>query len=229
MSEKYVHISKASSLVGEDAYMLRAWEDEFEKFLTIKRDEKMARIYSPENIEMLRRIKNLKEAGLDKKTITLMLEAQQMVEKNPPQIKNKEETDEIKKSLAKIVEFIDSKEVENLLQLNLRIKKIEMGIKNTILETNKEHELLLKAQTERNQREFKKINEQLQELTVTSKTERKMYQEEIVNERQLVKEDIESRERKFLSFVREHQQKQDRFKHRKSGLRFIKNMIGFAK
>lgn len=229
MTENYVYISKASLLVGEDAYMLKAWESEFEKFLHIKRDAKLARIYSPENIEMLRRIKSLKEAGLDKKTIALMIEAQQMVEKNPPQLKHKEEADEIKKSLSKIVEFIDSKQVENLLQLNLKIKKMEMGIKTTIIETNKEHELLLQAQYEKNKLEFKKINDQLQELTNTSKTEREMYQEEIQNERQLVKEDIEMRERRFLSFVREHQQKQDRLKHKKSGFRFIKNMIGFAK
>jgi DNA-binding transcriptional MerR regulator len=60
-------ISEAARLTGEEAHVLRFWEEELE--LEIPRNSQGHRCYTEENIQMFHRIKKMKEAGLPLKTI----------------------------------------------------------------------------------------------------------------------------------------------------------------
>lgn len=72
MAEKTVYyISEASKLVQVEPHVLRYWEDELS--LAIGRNEMGHRSYTKEDIERFRKIKYLKEQGLQLKAIRLVL------------------------------------------------------------------------------------------------------------------------------------------------------------
>lgn len=58
LSKKYYRIREVSELIDEPASTLRYWESMFPQ-LTVKRNDKGTRFYSPQNISTLRRIKYL--------------------------------------------------------------------------------------------------------------------------------------------------------------------------
>ena len=56
-----------------------------------------------------------------------------------------------------------------------------------------------------------------------------MYKLEIREERELVQKQTDDREERFLAFIKQHQDRQERMKQgQKSGLSFIKQFIGIA-
>lgn len=72
MNDTIYYISEASKKVEVEPHVLRYWEDELK--LSIERNEMGHRCYTEKNIETLRRIKQLKEQGLQLKAIRMVLQ-----------------------------------------------------------------------------------------------------------------------------------------------------------
>lgn len=72
MNDTIYYISEASKKVEVEPHVLRYWEDELK--LSIGRNEMGHRYYTGKDIETLRRIKQLKEQGLQLKAIRMVLQ-----------------------------------------------------------------------------------------------------------------------------------------------------------
>lgn len=72
MNDTIYYISEASKKVDVEPHVLRYWEDELK--LPIERNEMGHRCYKEKDIETLRRIKLLKEQGLQLKAIRMVLQ-----------------------------------------------------------------------------------------------------------------------------------------------------------
>lgn len=72
MNDTIYYISEASKKVEVKPHVLRYWEDELK--LAIRRNEMGHRCYTEKDIETLRRIKQLKEQGLQLKAIRTVLQ-----------------------------------------------------------------------------------------------------------------------------------------------------------
>ncbi|MBD5473402.1 MAG: MerR family transcriptional regulator [Lachnospiraceae bacterium] len=70
-AEKIYMISDAAKQVKVEAHVLRYWEEELE--LPVKRNEMGHRFYTEEDLELFRRIKDLKEKGIQLKGIKSIL------------------------------------------------------------------------------------------------------------------------------------------------------------
>ncbi|MCI9347066.1 MAG: MerR family transcriptional regulator [Lachnospiraceae bacterium] len=83
MNDTVYYISEASKKVEVEPHVLRYWEDELE--LAIRRNEMGHRCYTGKDIETLRRIKQLKEQGLQLKAIRMVLQGagQDLYGRNP--------------------------------------------------------------------------------------------------------------------------------------------------
>ena len=71
MSEMRYMISDAAKLVDVEAHVLRYWEEELE--LPIGRNEMGHRYYTEENIQLFRRIRELKEQGVQLKAVKMLI------------------------------------------------------------------------------------------------------------------------------------------------------------
>ena len=72
MNDTVYYISEASKKVEVEPHVLRYWEDELK--LPIERNEMGHRCYREKDIETLRRIKQLKEQGLQLRAIRVVLQ-----------------------------------------------------------------------------------------------------------------------------------------------------------
>ena len=77
MNDTVYYISEASKKVEVEPHVLRYWEDELK--LTITRNEMGHRCYTERDIETLRRIRQLKEQGLQLKAIRVVLQGDDSV------------------------------------------------------------------------------------------------------------------------------------------------------
>lgn len=71
MDKKEYSVSEAVRLVGVESHVLRYWEEELQ--IGIQRSAHGHRIYTEENIAVFRRVKNLKEKGIQLKAIRVLL------------------------------------------------------------------------------------------------------------------------------------------------------------
>ncbi len=71
MSDVRYMISDAAKMVDVEAHVLRYWEEELD--LPIGRNEMGHRYYTEENIQLFRRIKELKDRGVQLKAIRMLL------------------------------------------------------------------------------------------------------------------------------------------------------------
>lgn len=228
MAIKYVTISKAASLIGEKTYLLKEWERDFSEFITIERDEKNARRLTMENIEIFRKIKSFKDSNMDEQTIKQLLQNQNgSIATSKTQV-DQEDVAEIKESLSKITAFIDSTEVQQVLEINERLKELEQ---NVVFSISQQVNETAKLQTEVARIEFSDVQEMISSLSDSSVVEREVFKKEIHREREFFKNQTDLREERFLAFIKQHQNRQERIKQeqRSTGLSFIKQFIGFAK
>ncbi len=75
MEEKEYSVSEAVRLIGVESHVLRYWEDELR--IEVRRNAQGHRIYSEDNIRLFRKVRELKEKGLQLKAIRLLLEGQE--------------------------------------------------------------------------------------------------------------------------------------------------------
>ncbi|KKI92988.1 hypothetical protein WQ54_05610 [Bacillus sp. SA1-12] len=227
MATKYVTISKAASLIGEKAYLLKNWEEEFPEFLSFKRDDKNTRLLTADNIEMLRKIKSFKESNLDTQTIKQLLQNQNGSPVQTTAQLEEQDVSDLKESLTKITSFIESSELQEIFKLDERLKQLEQ---NVVQSVNNQIAKTAKLQTEIARIEFSDVQEMISSLSDVSESERELYKEEIRRERELVQKQTDEREERFLAFLKQHQDRQERIKHeQRSGLAVIKQIMGFAK
>lgn len=71
MEERDYSVSEAVRLIGVESHVLRYWEEELQ--LEIRRNAQGHRIYGKEDIETLRRVRDLREKGLQLKAIRLLM------------------------------------------------------------------------------------------------------------------------------------------------------------
>lgn len=227
LATKYVTISKAASLVGEKAYLLKKWEEEFSEFIAFERDEKNTRLLTAENIEILRKIKSFKDSNLDTQTIKQLLQNQSGSASITKSQVDEEAVTDIKESLSKITTFIQSTEVQEVLKINARLKELEQ---NVVWSVNQQITHTAMQQTEVARIGFSDVQEMILNLSDNSETEREMYKEEIQREREIVQKQTDNREERFLAFIKQHQNRQEQIKHdQRSGFAVIKQIMGFAK
>lgn len=226
LAAKYVTISKAASLVGEKAFILKQWEEEYADFISIKRDEKSARLLTAENIEMLQKIKTLKESNMDTQTIKQVLRNQTNTSVTNSEA-NSSDLTELKETLSKLTTFIESPEVQNMLKIDDRLDKLEKNVVSSVSEKITE---TAKLQTEVARFEFSDVQDMITSLAVTAEAERSSYKEEIQVEREIAQKKTDEREERFLAFVKEHQYRSERVKQeQRSGLGFLKQILSFAR
>ena len=72
MEQKEYSVSEAVRLVGVESHVLRYWEEELQ--IEIRRTSQGHRIYSEQNIEIFRKVRELKEHGLQLKAIRVLLD-----------------------------------------------------------------------------------------------------------------------------------------------------------
>ncbi|UHA57928.1 helix-turn-helix domain-containing protein [Metabacillus litoralis] len=225
MAAKYITISKAASLVGEKVFILKQWEEEYSDFITIKRDEKNARLFTAENIEFFQKVKAFKESNMDTQTIKQLLQNQKTTV--PSSAQEASDVTELQETLLKITSFIESQEIQSMLKLDERLDKLEKNVVSSVSEKITE---TAKLQTEVARFEFSDVQDMITSLAVTAEAERSSYKEEIQVERELAQKKTDEREERFLTFVREHQHRSERMKQeQKSGLGFLKQILSFAR
>lgn len=225
LAAKYITISKAASLVGEKVFILKQWEEEFSDFITIKRDEKNARLFTAENIEFFKKVKAFKEGNMDTQTIKQLLQNQKSTV--PSSVNEASDVTELQETLLKITSFIESQEVQNMLKLDERLDQLEKNVVTSVSEKITE---TAKLQTEVARFEFSDVQDMITSLAVTAEAERASYKEEIEVEREIAQKKTDEREERFLTFVKEHQYRSERMKQeQKSGLGFLKQILSFAR
>ncbi|WP_175639765.1 MerR family transcriptional regulator [Metabacillus schmidteae] len=223
MAAKYVTISKAASLIGEKAFVLKQWEEDFCDLITLKRDERNVRLFTGENIELFQKIKAYKERNLDNETIKQLLQ-QQPVGSSPQTGLIDADIAELKETLSKITSFIESRQVQSMIQMDERLDLLERSVISSVSEKISE---TAKLQTEVARIEFSDLQDMITSLEVTAEAERETFKEEVQQEREIAQRKTDEREERFLAFVREHQYKQERIKQDKSG--FLKQILSFAR
>ena len=78
MEDRDYSVSEAVRLIGVESHVLRYWEEELQ--LQIRRNTQGHRIYSTQDIGMLRRVRDLREKGLQLKAIRLLTDGWEEVE-----------------------------------------------------------------------------------------------------------------------------------------------------
>lgn len=223
LAAKYVTISKAASLIGEKAFVLKQWEEDFCDLITIKRDEKNVRLFTGENIEFFQKIKAYKERNLDNETIRQLLQQQSATARTGL---NSQDVTELKETLSRITSLIESNQIKSMSQMDERLDRLEKTVVSTVSEKISE---TAKLQTEIARYEFSDLQDMITSLEVTAEAERESFKEEVQHERELAQHKTDEREERFLAFVREHQNKQERMKQEKSGLGILKQILSFAR
>lgn len=225
LAAKYITISKAASLVGEKVFILKQWEEEYSDLISIKRDDKNARLFTAENIEFFQKVKAFKDSNMDTQTIKQLLQNQRTT--NTSSVQEVNDVTELQETLSKITSFIESQEVQNMLKLDERLDKLEKNVVSSVSEKITE---TAKLQTEVARFEFSDVQDMITSLAVTAEAERASYKEEIEVERELAQKKTDEREERFLTFVREHQHRSERMKQeQRSGLGFLKQILSFAR
>ncbi len=225
LAAKYVTISKAASLIGEKVFVLKQWEKDFCELITLKRDERNVRLITGENIEFFQKIKAYKERNLDNETIKQLLQ-QQSVSSSPQAGLNNTDIQELKETLSKITSFIESKQVQSMIQMDERLDLLEKSVITSVSEKISE---TAKLQTEVARIEFSDLQDMITNLEVTAEEERESFKEEVQLEREIAQRKTDEREERFLAFVREYQYKQEKIKQDKTGVGLLKQILSFAR
>jgi DNA-binding transcriptional MerR regulator len=242
MTAKLRTISEVSSKLGVAASVIKKWEEEFATFLEIPRNENNVRTYTLSDIETLRKIKNMKEKKVDNETISKLFKLQGLEIKSSSQMYGDQAKTEFQQfsseltsdmiiSLNKLVTFVESNEVKELLSLEPKLKQVENNIIHQLKRAvHDEVAAAADAHVEMNAIEFGNISDRITDLTETTLNETVMYQTEIAKERELLEKSISEREVQFISLVQERFRKEEEEKNEsKWSLNYLKQFMGFAK
>lgn len=157
-------------------------------------------------------------------------------EESAMQATNLDDQDEIKESLSKIVSFVESEEVKQLLSMDKTVKKMEKDIVHQIHEiVHEEIATASDAHTTMNQLELNAIGKKIDDLADVSADEREFYQHEVEKERNVAAKHMSDREERLMTIV------QNRFRNEETAVKRneepeskwsmgrIKNILGFVR
>lgn len=113
MKEEYYLIKEAAAMVGVESHVLRYWEEELK--MDIHRNEMGHRYYTQRDIEVLSKVRVLKDKGLQLKAIRNYLEMRK------EQIAKGEQTDSSKKESKEKVELTKSSKDAQLVSVKQQI------------------------------------------------------------------------------------------------------------
>ena len=156
-------ISDASKMVEVESHVLRYWEEELE--LPIARNEMGHRYYTEDDIQMLRRIKVLKERGYQLKAIKMDIskkgEVVNPVEMFPQEVK-REKPEVVNLNVHKMQQFqtILSKALGQALQENQEVLGKNLGGRIAD-QVSKEMNYQLRAHEEQQEAHIKKLDESI--------------------------------------------------------------------
>lgn len=181
MGSKYL-IKEAAKMVEVEPHVLRYWEEELE--MRIKRNEMGHRYYDEQDIRMLKKIKELKDRGIQLKAIhDLVQKMYDILENGVPQENASEEveadfTSEIENSVTQIkvndddrvVDFklaqfqsMMTKIVSNSIREN--IKPISQAVTaDTTENIVKQMDVIIKEQDEREEERYRRLDILLREV-----------------------------------------------------------------
>lgn len=147
-----------------------------------------------------------------------------------------EDQSEIKESLSKIVSFVESEEVKQLLKMDKTVKRMEKDIVHQIHEiVHEEIATASDAHASMNQLELNAIGKKIDDLTDASVDEREFYQQEVEKERKVAEAHMSEREERLMAIVQnrfrseESPVKRNEQNDSKWGVGKIKHMLGFVR
>jgi DNA-binding transcriptional MerR regulator len=203
MENNLIKLSKASIKLGVSAKEIKEWENEFSTFLEVSRDGSNSRVYTPENLDILTKIRNMKGIGANKETIHKLLSLQHAQVTKNKEITNPNNehlqqigdlTEEIFNSIANLTETLEEKENKQIASFERRVEKIESNIVSQL------SQVLQALQTdildERNNQalinlvQLSTIEKKVDMLTNTSVKEREVIKESVINGGQEIKDEI---------------------------------------
>ena len=154
MNEIIYMISDAAKKVDVEAHVLRYWEEELE--LPIQRNEMGHRYYTEENIERLKKIKEMKDNGFQLKAIKMVLKNGEMSIVSPIEAE-KEKEEESMDNVTKLTFMLKKMLLEVLEENNAYlIHSMEGELGDRVI---KEMNYLFREQEEKEEERFKKLDE----------------------------------------------------------------------
>ena len=161
-------ISDAARLVEVESHVLRYWEEELE--LPIARNEMGHRYYTEDDIQLLKHIKTLKERGYQLKAIKMDIsENGELIPKEEtlPQELPRQKQEVLNDNAEKMMQFqnILSKALGQALQENQEGLSRELGGR-VADQITKEINYQFRAQEEREEAYFRKLDERLKNVRV---------------------------------------------------------------
>ncbi|MCI9140221.1 MerR family transcriptional regulator [bacterium 1XD42-8] len=154
MNEIRYMISDAAKKVDVEAHVLRYWEEELE--LPIQRNEMGHRYYTEENIERLKKIKEMKDNGFQLKAIKMVLKNGEMSIVSPIE-SEKEEEEESMDNVTKLTFMLKKMLLEVLEENNAYlIHSMEGELGDRVI---KEMNYLFREQEEKEEERYKKLDE----------------------------------------------------------------------
>lgn len=175
MEEKYI-ISDVSRMLGIEPHVLRYWEDEMA--LKIQRNQLGHRFYNSKDIEILKRIKELKEQGLQLRAIRILLSKQQRMQESEFEMQQNQQNQE-KQEYSVSTEIAQSNQSANI-STGEKLKQFETFLKTvyerSLEENNKilkesisedictKVEKMLTINEEKEERRYRKLDETIREI-----------------------------------------------------------------
>lgn len=168
VEEKYI-ISDVSKMLGIEPHVLRYWEDEMA--LKIQRNQLGHRFYSSKDLEILKRIQELKEQGLQLRAIKILLSKQQRMQENELEMQERHEKQE-KEEKQEYPVSLDTTQ-NKLKQFETFLKSVyetSLEENNKVLKESISEEIcgqverMLLINEEKEERRYRKLDETIREI-----------------------------------------------------------------
>lgn len=174
MEEKLYSVSEAVRLIGVESHVLRYWEEELH--IEIQRTSQGHRIYSAENIEMFRQVRELKEKGIQLKAIRVLLEETEPTEE---QAKIREQIETFRQRTAEdtqeVAVVMPQAKPDNLQQFEVILKQM---LTEVVEEQNEKLEaaILQLLRSEMEELYLRYVQSSMEEAAASSETKTGIWQ-----------------------------------------------------
>lgn len=197
MVQNQIKLSQAAASLGVSPQELKKWESEFSSFIEIGRDETNARVYTTTDLQVLEKIRNMKEMGTNSETIAKLLAMQNIHVSNRDQ--NNHSVEEGKGSIQQISELTEAilssiSGLQKVLEESGNSQSAKIERKMAQMENNITAQLInVSRDVQKNSGlvELTQIEKKIDCLTSTSMTSSEEIKTSLNNERQLLSEKID--------------------------------------
>ncbi|MFC0274744.1 MerR family transcriptional regulator [Metabacillus herbersteinensis] len=209
---KPYRIKEVSRMIDIPEGTLRQWESDFEGILNIPRDE-IGRYYTDFEIEILKRIKSMRDKNIPKKMIKELFEAKKqtddasLTELQPsvPQMQQNEAIEtllSIKEMMANIKEFKDvlKQEIREEVKNEIRKEVIE-EVRREIAIGSEAQQRLLESGNKETSEYLGSVSKSLEQMENNYKSELKRRDEVLIENMRLMRELQEKKKKEFLAIL----------------------------